>query len=44
MQGKPISLDDQRGFNRRLMTTLEVLGGVYAIARNRAQSVVPGVN
>ena len=31
MPGKPISPDDQRGFNHRLMATLEELGVVYAI-------------
>jgi GDP-D-mannose dehydratase len=31
MPGKPIAPEDQRDFNRRLMTTLEELGVVYAI-------------
>ena len=44
MQGKPISPDDQRGFYRRLMATLEELGAVYDIAHNQAQTVVLGVN
>lgn len=31
MPGKPISPEDQRGFNRQLVATLEDLGMVYAI-------------
>ncbi len=31
MIGNPISPDDQRGFNLRLIDTLEQLGVVYAI-------------
>ncbi len=44
MPGKRISPDDQHGFNRRLMTTLEKLSAVYAIAHDLAQSVVLSVN
>ena len=31
MPGNPISPEDQRDFNRRLIATLEALGVVYAI-------------